>query len=167
MKSEPSARRIARLGLLTAAALILSLLDGMIPLPLPWLKLGLANAVTLLLLLSRRRTDAVLCLTARLLLGALFSGNPSALLYSAAGAAFSFAVMAFLCRFYPNRLSPVGVSAAGAAAHQLGQLAAAALTLGSPSVLALAPPLLLAGLLSGMLIGALTAVLFPRFSPYL
>lgn len=166
MKSEPSARRIARLGLLTAAALILSLLDGMIPLPLPWLKLGLANAVTLLLLLSRRRTDAVLCLTARLLLGALFSGNPSALLYSAAGAAFSFAAMAFLCRFYPNRLSPVGVSAAGAAAHQLGQLAAAALTLGSPSVLALAP-LLLAGLLSGMLIGALTAVLFPRFSPYL
>lgn len=139
MKSEPSARRIARLGLLTAAALILSLLDGMIPLHLPWLKLGLANAVTLLLLLSRRRTDAVLCLTARLLLGALFSGNPSALLYSAAGAA----------------------------AHQLGQLAAAALTLGSPSVLALAPPLLLAGLLSGMLIGALTAVLFPRFSPYL
>lgn len=71
MKSEPSARRIARLGLLTAAALILSLLDGMIPLPLPWLKLGLANAVTLLLLLSRRRTDAVLCLTARILLGAL------------------------------------------------------------------------------------------------
>lgn len=167
MKSEPLARRIARLGLLTAAALILSLLDGMIPLPLPWLKLGLANAVTLLLLLSRRRTDAVLCLTARLLLGALFSGNPSALLYSAAGAAFSFAAMAFLCHFYPNRLSPVGVSAAGAAAHQLGQLAAAALTLGSPSVLALAPPLLLAGLLSGMLIGALTAVLFPRFSPYL
>lgn len=167
MKSEPSARRIARLGLLTAAALILSLLDGMIPLHLLWLKLGLANAVTLLLLLSRRRTDAVLCLTARLLLGALFSGNPSALLYSAAGAAFSFAAMAFLCRFYPNRLSPVGVSAAGAAAHQLGQLAAAALTLGSPSVLALAPPLLLAGLLSGMLIGALTAVLFPRFSPYL
>lgn len=166
MKSEPSARRIARLGLLTAAALILSLLDGMIPLPLPWLKLGLANSVTLLLLLSRRRTDAVLCLTARFLLGALFSGNPSALLYSAAGAAFSFAAMAFLCRFYPNRLSPVGVSAAGAAAHQLGQLAAAALTLGSPSVLALAL-LLLAGLLSGMLIGALTAVLFPRFSPYL
>lgn len=166
MKSEPSARRIARLGPLTAAALILSLLDGMIPLPLPWLKLGLANAVMLLLLLSRRRTDAVLCLTARILLGALFSGNPSALLYSAAGAAFSFAVMAFLCRFYPNRLSPVGISTAGAAAHQLGQLAAAALTLGSPSVVALAP-LLLAGLLSGMLTGALTAVLFPRFSPYL
>lgn len=145
--------------MLTALALALSWIEGLFPppVPLPGMKLGLANLVTLFALCELGPLWALSILTARVLLGAMFAGNVSALLYSLLGGLSAWAVMALLCRF--RRLSVYGVSLGGAAAHNCGQVAAALLVLGSAAPLAYLPALLLVSLLTGGLTGFLTALL--------
>ena len=155
-------KQLTLAALLTALALALSWVERFIPfalfIPLPGVKLGLANVVTLFALCRLGAPMAFTVLAARVFLGALFAGNFSALLYSAMGGFLALAVMllALRCR----RFSIYGVSVLGAAGHNIGQVGAAMITLGSTSVLGYLPLLLLTGLLSGSLTGALTAGLF-------
>ena len=122
--------------ILAALALALSYVEGMFPLPvpLPGFKLGLANIVTLFALYTLGAPSALAILLVRVLLGAMFAGNASALLYSLLGGFAAMAVMIALSRF--PKLSVYGVSVGGAAAHNIGQVAAAMLTLGNA-----APPM--------------------------
>lgn len=152
-------RTLTRLALMTAAALVLSYLESFIPLPLPGWKIGLANVVTLLLLTADTPLQALAVLVARLLLGTLFSTNPGALLYAAAGGLLAFGVMFALKKCLPGRLSPVGLSIAGAAAHHAGQVGVACLILGSTAPLAFLPFLLGVSLPTGALTGALCIAL--------
>ena len=132
-------------------ALGLSYLENFFPLsaaiPLPGVKLGLANIVTLFALYALGPGQALLILLARCLLGAMFAGNANALL-----------VMALLSR--SRRLSVYGVSTGGAAAHNCGQILAAMLTLGGTGPLYYLPVLLGVSLFTGGLTGFLTACLF-------
>lgn len=155
-------KRLTLAALLTALALALSYVERFIPfalfIPLPGVKLGLANVVTLFALCRLGAPPAFTVLAARVFLGALFAGNFSALLYSAMGGFLALAVMylALRCR----RFSIYGVSILGAAAHNIGQVLAALITLGSTGPLGYLPLLLLTSLLSGSLTGALAAGLF-------
>ena len=86
------AGRIARLALLTAIALTIFMAEAQLPvIPVPGVKLGLANIVTVYAMFSLGPGDALLVLSARVFLGAVFSGQPMTLIYSAAGG--------FLCCF--------------------------------------------------------------------
>lgn len=156
-------KRLALAAVLTALALGLSYMERMIPLglliPLPGIKLGLANVVTLFALCYLGAPMAFTILGARVFLGALFAGNFSALLYSAMGGFLALIVMALVLRFC-RRLSVYGVSIAGAAAHNVGQIGAALITLGNSAVLGYLPVLLLAALLSGSITGCLSSLLF-------
>lgn len=144
---------LTRCALLTAAALIISLLENFIPIPVPGVKLGIANAVSLYLLLYHRPSEAFAVLAARLLLSALISGNPLSLLYSAAGGLLSLFVC---CLLRKNKaFSPIGLSVAGAAMHHIGQLTCAALITGSSSILAYLPIMLLCSLVTGSITGSL------------
>lgn len=151
---------LTRCALLTAAALMISLLENFIPIPIPGVKLGLANAVSLYLLLYHRPREAFGVLLARLMLAALISGNPSALLYSAAGGICALLLSWGLKRF--SCFSPIGLSVAGAAAHHIGQLCCAALITGSASILAYLPIMLLCSLLTGTLTGSLCILVYRR-----
>lgn len=155
-------RRLALAALLTALALALNYTERMLPLPLliplPGVKLGLANVVTLFALCYLDRTMALSILAARIFLGALFAGNASALLYSALGGFTAFAMMTLALR--SRHLSLYGVSILGAAAHNLGQIGAAWLVLGNAAVLGYLPLLLALSVPSGVVTGALAAVLF-------
>ncbi|MBR1552708.1 MAG: Gx transporter family protein [Schwartzia sp.] len=146
-------RNLVFMGLLVAAALALSFVESFLPSPvLPGAKIGLANIVTVaaLYLLPRTR-DAALVLAARVMLGGIFAGGAS-FLYSAAGAALSFCVMAFLKK--TGKFGIVAVSAAGGFFHNTGQLLMAAATVSSsPLFFAYMPALGLAGLLAGGLVG--------------
>lgn len=148
--------------LLTALALAFSYIERFIPfaliVPLPGVKLGLANVVTLFALCRLGAPLAFTVLTARVFLGALFAGNFSALLYSAMGGFLALAVMFLALRC--KRFSVYGVSVLGAAAHNIGQVGAAVITLGSAAPLGYLPLLLLASILSGSLTGALAVGLF-------
>ena len=95
-----SLQRLTRCAVLTALALALSVAEGLVPLtilfPLPGLRLGLANLVTVYALCRLSGREALLILAARCLLGALLGGNLMALAFSLTGGLLAFGVMALL-----------------------------------------------------------------------
>ena len=155
-------RELTLCAVLSALALALSYMESFFPLalivPLPGVKLGLANIVTLYALYALGFPSALAILLVRCTLGALFAGNASALLFSLLGGLSALLVMALLSR--TKKLSIFGVSIAGAAAHNCGQGCAALITLGSTAPLYYLPFLLLVSLFTGALSGLITAFLF-------
>ena len=155
-------KQLTTCALLTAMALALSYLENLFPLalaiPLPGVKLGLANIVTLFALYVLGPVQALMILFARCFLGALFAGNMNAVLYSLLGGFSAMAAMIALS--HSRRLSIYGVSIGGAAAHSCGQIAAAVLTLGNGAPLYYLPVLLGVSLFSGTLTGLAAACLF-------
>ena len=152
-----TAKNIALCAVLAALALGLSTLEGLFPIsllvPLPGVKLGLANIVTVFALYQLGAGAALAILLTRCLLGGLFAGNLSAMLFSVLGGLTAMLVMIFLRRL--PKLSVYG----GAAAHNIGQMAAAVITLGSTMVLGYLPFLLAVSLFTGALTGFITALL--------
>lgn len=155
-----STKMITTCAVLAALALGLSYLEGFFPplLPLPGVKLGLANIVTVYALYALGAREALCILAVRCVLGALFAGNASALIFSLLGGFCAMLVMIALHAL--PRLSVYGVSVGGAAAHNCGQVAAAMLTLGSAAPLVYLPFLLLVSLFTGALTGFIAAQLF-------
>ena len=157
-----STRQLALCAVLTALALGLSTLENLFPvtlvIPLPGVKLGLANIVTVFALYQLGPLPALCILAARCLLGSLFTGNASALL----GGTLAMLVMLALSRL-PG-LSVYGVSIGGAAGHNIGQMAAALITLGNTAVLGYLPFLLAVSLFTGALTGFVSALLLRAIS---
>ena len=155
-------KQLTLCAVLTAMALALSYLESGFPLslaiPIPGVKLGLANIVTVFALYVLGPGQALMILLARCLLGAVFAGNMNALIFSLLGGVSAMAVMIVLSR--SRRLSVYGVSVGGAAAHNCGQVAAAVLTLGNTAPLYYLPILLGVALFTGALTGLVTACLF-------
>lgn len=156
--------RLTRCAVLTALALALSAAEGLVPLtilfPLPGLRLGLANLVTVYALCRLSGREALLILLARCLLGALVGGRLSALAFSLSGGLLALGVMALLLHL--RGFSLFGVSIAGAAAHNTGQILAAMAVLGTPAPLVYLPPLLLCSLATGTATGAAAILLVRR-----
>ena len=146
-------RRITRIALLTALSLILFVLEGFLPLPLPvpGAKLGLAAIVTLIALCILPMHGAALVLMLRILLASFFGGGVAPMLYSLAGGAASFAAMALLKQH--TQLSIVGISAAGGFLHNMAQLLVAAAVMQTTALFFYAPVLGFVGILTGILIG--------------
>jgi len=159
-----SVRRLTRCAVLTALALALSVAEGLAPivvlLPLPGLRLGLANLVTVYALCRLGKRDTLLILLARCFLGALLGGNLSALAFSLTGGLMAFVTMSVLLHL--PRLSLFGVSIAGAAAHNTGQILAATVVLGSSAPVLYLPALLLASVVTGAVTGAASVLLVYR-----
>ena len=149
-----STKRLAVCGILTAAALAIFVLEAQLPplIPVPGIKPGLANIITLFALVFLCPRDALLILLARTLLGAFLVGNPSILIYSLSGGLVCLGVEAVLLRLCGQR-QIWAVSAAGAAVHNLTQLLTAGLVTRTASVLWYLPPLLAAGILTGLFTG--------------
>lgn len=150
-------KRITLCGLLTALALVLSLVERWIPLnlvvPVPGIKLGLANIVTLFALTMMRKREASAILLCRVTLASIFAGSITSFLFSLFGGFLSLGVMTILLRREGSWFSLYGVSVAGAAAHDIGQICAAMLVLGTVDVLGYLPLLLLSAIPMGMITG--------------
>jgi len=144
---------------LLAAALALYVLEGLLPRPLPWFRLGLSNAVILLALVKDGAWLALKLSLARTLLGTLFLGTliTPVLLLSLGGSLLAWVGMALLKPLYPRFVGVVGLSLAGAALHAIAQLAVASLLL-IPLNLAwqLLPLVLLPALVAGVIVGLIT-----------
>lgn len=158
------AGRIARLALLTAIALTIFMVEAQLPeIPISGAKLGLANIVTVYAMFALGPADALLVLTARVFLGAVFSGQMMALIYSAAGGALSWCVLCLL-----RRLLTVGqiwlASPVAAVFHNLGQLLAAAAVMRTWAVMAYLPYLVIAGAIAGLFTGIAAQALIKRLS---
>ena len=148
----PRAREAALLALLAVA---LGTLEGLLPRPVPFLKLGLANAAVILALVRLGVPGAALVTGVRVAGVGLATGilaTPSFAL-SASGALASLAVMGLLLRMRPGAVSVVGISVAGGEASMLGQLGGAALILPQLPLRSLAAPAVAWGCVSGALVG--------------
>ncbi len=155
-------KRIARLGLLTALALVLSWVESLIPLSVsvPGVKMGLPNIVVVFALYRLGPREAWLLSLLRVVLVSATFGNAFSFWYSLAGAVLSLLGMTTLRAW--GRLSPLGVSVAGGVLHNLGQILVAALVLDSGAVLSWFPLLLLSGTIAGICVGAAGAIVVRR-----
>ncbi len=147
-------RKLVFMALLTALELTIWVIEAQIPapVPVPGIKLGLASVITLAAMASLGRREAGCILLARILLGALFAGSASALLFSLTGGIVSWCVMAALLGLFPEKLMWV-VSVFGAIGHNAGQLLAAVLVTGTPGILWYGPALLAAAIVTGVFTG--------------
>jgi heptaprenyl diphosphate synthase len=149
-------KKLTLCAVLVALALALSYTERFLPLqwliPLPGVKLGLANIVTLIALYLMGGKYAVAILVPRCILGSIFGGGITGLLFSLTGGMLAMGVM-ILCRKMPH-LSIYGVSVLGAAAHSVGQILAAMGLMQSVYVLAYLPYLLGISIFTGLATGA-------------
>lgn len=145
--------RVAVFGVFTALALIFSYVELLIPINfgIPGAKLGLANLVIIIVLYKSDWKEALLLSVVRIVLAGFLFGNLFGILYSLAGGILSLAVMALLKRF--GAFSIIGVSMAGGVSHNVGQLIMAMLVVETYAVGYYLPVLLIAGLITGTLIG--------------
>ncbi|MCR5808499.1 MAG: Gx transporter family protein [Clostridiales bacterium] len=157
-----TAYRITLLGVSVAAAMVLSYIETLIPLSIavPGVKMGLANLVMVFLLYKLDWKHAAAVSIIRVLLTALLFGNAASLAYSASGAALSLIVMSLLKG--SGAFSSVGVSMAGAVSHNAGQIIMAVLLTGTREIAWWLPPLILSGIVTGLAIGAVGAVLISK-----
>ena len=148
------AKRLTQLALLTAAALIIFIVELRIPnpFPIPGIKLGLANIITVYAVYRYRPHEATMVVAARLVLGSIFGGNISALIYSASGALLCLAGIIPLRRVIDEKHIWMA-SVIGALLHNTGQMAAALIVTATPQLLVYYPFLLVSGCLSGAFTG--------------
>ncbi len=148
-------KNLAFSAMFAALALIFSYVEALIPIPVPvpGVKLGVANLVIIIALyrMGFRRALSINCVRIALA-GLLFSGV-FGMIYSFAGGILSLIVMQLLKR--TGLFSMVGVSMAGGVAHNLGQLIAACIVVSTPSLMSYFSVLLFTGLIGGILIGIL------------
>ena len=142
--------------MLVALAMIFSYVEALIPISfgVPGIKLGLANLVVLSGLYRMKPTEVLSVSVARILLIGFLFGNGMSIIYSLSGGLLSFLVM-FLLR-KAGGFSVVGVSIAGGASHNIGQILVAAAVLKSSGVFYYLPVLIIAGIVTGALMGILT-----------
>lgn len=158
-----SVKKMTILALFTTIALTIFLLESFIPplVPIPGIKLGLANIVTLILLVRASWRDALCVLIARILLGSIFAGQMMSLLYSLAGGLICLLVMAVTHHILGKKLLWF-TSILGAIAHNTGQIVVAAAVLGSGYVFYYYPYLILSGIITGLFTGLAAYYVYPR-----
>ena len=152
-----AAKRLARDALLLSAALILSYLESFIPMPkaIPGMKLGLANIAVILCGYLVSLADAGAVSALRIIISSLLFGSTASLWFSLAGGFMAFVTLALLLAAPARKaVSPVGVSVACAAAHNIGQISAACVIFGSTGIFRYLPLLLIFAVLFGLVTGA-------------
>ena len=156
-------RKLVLLALLTAIALTIFLLEAQIPplLPVPGMKLGLANIVTVFTVFVLGPKEGAAVLAVRIFLGAVFAGNFSTILYSAAGGTLAIlATIALKPLLRENQLWVAGC--AGAVAHSIGQMAVAVWVSGTLGLLAYLPILIAVSIVTGLFTGLCAQILLNR-----
>ncbi len=146
-------KRIALSGLFLALALIVGLIENLIPpiIPaLPYAKLGLGNVVLLACFLLVGVWQGYIVLILRCFLSAVFAGNFSQMLWSVPAALVAYTAMVLLAK--TGFFSTIGISVAGAMLHNAIQILVATLIIGQ-SVLVYLPYMLVAGFVAGFATG--------------
>ncbi|MBQ6788344.1 MAG: Gx transporter family protein [Lachnospiraceae bacterium] len=147
------AKKVAYSAILVALAMIFSYVEVLIPFHfgIPGIKLGLANLVVVIALYLLKPSQAFSISVVRIVLVAFLFGSMPSMIYSLAGGVLSFTVMLLLKK--SKGFSMMGISIAGGVSHNVGQLLVAAIVVENMSVFYYMPVLLVAGLITGMLIG--------------
>ena len=147
-------KRLTRMGLLTALALIIFTIEAQIPpvVPIPGVKLGLANIITVYAMFVLGPRDTFMILFCRIILGSIFSGQAMTLLYSLSGGLLCYLIMLLMRKLVTDRQIWV-CSVVGAIAHNIGQITAAILIAQTVGLIVYLPILLVSGIIAGFFTG--------------
>ena len=156
------AQRVAAYGMLIGLACIFSYVEAMIPLPIPvpGVKLGLANLVIIVGLYTIGIKGTVAVSLIRIVFVGFTFGNASSMIYGLAGGMVSLLLMILFQKL--NWFSQVGVSIIGGIGHNIGQLSVAALITQTAGVFYYLPFLMAAVVVAGALIGLLGGLVTER-----
>lgn len=147
-------KKLTTLSLLTALSLIIFLIESAIPplVPIAGIKLGLANIITLTVLLNFSAKDAIMVTISRILLGTFFTGSFMSLIYSFLGGALSLLTMILVNQFLSEKYIYL-TSILGAISHNIGQITAAIILTSTPYVITYLPILMISGIVTGTFTG--------------
>ena len=155
-------RKIATLALAIALAMILSFVESQIPafVAIPGVKVGLANIAVVFVLYKLGWKEAVLISLVRVFMVSVLFGTAVSLFYSVAGAVLSLTGMVRLKR--TGLFSTVAVSVTGGVLHNVGQILMACLLLETNVIVYYLPFLILSGVIAGVVIGVVSAIMVDR-----
>lgn len=157
-------RKMVINGILISMAIVISYFERLIPIgviiPLPGIKLGLANIVTIFALFYLGFQSAFFVTVIRCMIVSLLFGSLTSLIFSLSGGILALIVMSLLKKGYGVIFTMIGVSVGGAAAHNTGQIIAASFMLKSTAVFGYLPVLLLTSLVTGVLTAIASESLF-------
>lgn len=156
-------KRLTNLALCVTLSLAIYAAESAIPplVPIPGIKLGLSNIVTLVLLHHFSLRETALVLTARILLSTLLFGQFLSFFYSLSGGFVSLFAMFLTCRLLQKKMDFL-TGSVGGLTHNLGQLLTAFALTATPGVFAYLPFLVLSGILTGLFTG-FTAALTDKY----
>jgi heptaprenyl diphosphate synthase len=156
-------KKIVVLALFTAIALTIFMIESQIPplVPIPGIKLGLANIVTVFVVFAMGSKEGAAVLFCRIFLGAVFAGNFSTIFYSAAGGLMSILITMGLKRILTSKQLWVA-GALAAVGHSIGQMAAAIVISGTPGLVVYLPVMIAASLITGTFTGLCAQMLLNR-----
>ncbi len=147
-------RKMTQMALLSAIALTIFMVEAQIPalVPIPGVKLGLANIVTVFAVFAMGPKEASAILFVRIFLGAVFAGNFSTIFYSAAGGTLAIAVTILLRKILTEKqLWVAGIM--GAIAHSIGQMAMAVAITQTVGLVSYLPMMILCSIITGLFTG--------------
>nr|WP_314609877.1 Gx transporter family protein [uncultured Lachnoanaerobaculum sp.] len=164
MRSGKYIRQITTMGMLVALAMVLGFVETLIPINLgiPGMKLGLANIVVVIALFLFDIKTAIVVSILRIILIAMTFGNMSMMFYSIAGASLSLLSMIAISKI--KSFSLISVSIVGGIMHNVGQIICAAFVVRTNGVFTYLPVLMIAGLVSGALIGIVAGLISVRLT---
>ena len=164
-KGHNPAEKVALYGILIALAFIFSYVEALIPLPVPvpGMKLGLANLVNVVGLYTVGSAGTIAVGLIRIVMVGFTFSNPGSMLYALSGGVLSLAAMALAKKM--DWFDKTGVSILGGVCHNIGQLSMAAWITGTASVFSYLPVLLVAGVITGAVIGLLGGLVTERIAP--
>ena len=156
-------KKLTLLSLLTAIALTIFMVEAQIPalVPIPGIKMGLANIVTVFVVFAIGSKEAAAVLFVRIFLGAVFAGNFSTIFYSAAGGTAAILVAILLKKILMKKQLWVA-GALGAIAHSIGQMAMAITLTATPGLVAYLPVMIIVSIITGTFTGLCAQFLVNR-----
>ncbi len=158
-------KRLTQLALLTTISLIIFIVELRIPnlLPIPGIKLGLANIITVYALYHYRAYEIFLIVLSRIILGSIFSGNFAAIIFSLSGGMCCLIGILCLRRFIPINYIWLS-SICGAVLHNIGQIVVAITIMQTTAILAYLPILLISGIITGAFTGGCAYFIIRRLN---
>ena len=157
-------KKLTYLALTISFALILSFIESRIPtfVAIPGIKVGLANIAVIFTLYKFGIKESIEVSVLRVCLVSMLFGTPVSLIYSISGAVLSLTVMILLKKLTP--LNEVTISVSGGVCHNIGQIIAASIVLGTNVVGYYLPFLLLSGTIAGIVVGVASALLIKKIN---
>lgn len=161
--SPMKTRKLTQMALLTAIALTIFMVEAQIPpvVPLPGVKLGLSNIVTVFAVFAMGPKEAASILFCRIFLGSIFAGNFSSILYSVSGGTLAILTTILLRKVLTQKQLWVAGSL-GAIAHSVGQIIMAVIVTGTPGIAVYLPFLVAISIVTGMFTGLCAQFLVNR-----